>query len=284
MEVFFALAVAGGAIAYKMMKRGEKHARWKDVFEEAANKLGGRASTGTRFDSPELRATVDQISIDVKLKSAYKRTDKGVAVAEASLSGPCTSLRLYFGWDVGPVRRELEYIPEIPFPRAFGLRGRVSVRSDDADLANRFVQHAVNDLSDVRREAEAHGVEILVRGGTFRMAVHGIQRSSWMIERIVTAMTRLVRGVEHFAGGSLPPPSARPLAPVAPRGPDAAVPAPAEEDDGSFEEATCTLCTEARKARSGWVRCNRCGAAYHHRCWAQATGCLSEGCEETSLG
>jgi hypothetical protein len=246
------------------MMRGKVLTEWKMVFEEAASRLGGTV-TGSRHEAPSLEATVDAIAVEVTVQEATKAPDKGVAIARASTTSAADGIRLYFGWDVKNLRRELEVIPRIPFPNAFGLVGAVMVRADDAAFASHFVEYAANDLADVRREAEAHGLETLLGQGTFRIAVHGIQRSPWMIERIVTAASRLVRGIDYYAGRM-----ARP-----------STPAPSRDAQATFEDATCSLCAEPRKTGEAWVKCNRCRAPYHGKCWVQATGCLSVGCAET---
>jgi len=243
------------------------------VLSEAAARLGGRASPGTRFDRPQLRATVDGVSVTLSIKDAYRKSEKGTAVAEAPLADEARTLRLYFGWDVADIREEILQLSEIGVKSMRILGGKVIVRGDDAKLAAGFLEHAALDLAGIRREAKAHALEILARGGTFRIAVHGIQRSTWMIEHIVTATARLVRGLEFFAGV----PARELEGPPPPR-----VSTPPFRDDGArFEAASCALCTENRSAHEGWVRCNRCHAPYHERYWVQATGCLAEGCAET---
>lgn len=264
-----ALAVTG-VFAYRIINRGQRNEGWKHAVDEAAKKLGGRASLGGSGNAPELRATVDQILVNVRLDRIHRSRAQGVAIAEARVSDRAGKVRLYVGWDIGHTKNEIAHIPEIPVVQPFGVKGRITLRSDHPALARRFLRHALNDLTDVRREAAASALEIKLTGGTLRLAVHGIQQSSWMIERIVTATTRLVRGLDYFTG------SGEALE-------DAGLPAssPATPPTEAFEAADCEVCASARKAREQWVRCDRCDAAYHRRCWVQATGCLAGDCQET---
>lgn len=257
--VTLTLAAVAGVALYRNMKRGKRHGVWRTALEEAATKLGGRASPGTRFDTPQLRAAVDGIDVTVTVKQAHKSDAHGVAIAETPLAEATRNIRLYFGWDVGSIREEIEHFPEVE--GFIPLEGRTHLRSDHPEVARAFVSHAAKDFSDVRREANAHAVEVLIRGGTLRLAVHGVEQSSWMIERIVTATSRLTRGLEYFAGA---PENARHVVTSAP-------------DDNP----RCELCTERRQEGTPWIACARCGATYHQTCWVQATGCLVTGCEET---
>src|SRR5207248_8246125 len=143
------------------------------------------ASPGTIFDAPELRLSVGGIDVLLKLRG-IENPERGVAIVEAPLpSSPNAAsdmLRLYVGWDVSSVPRGLEHIPEIPFPRV-GLDGRLVVRASDAAIASRFVERATPGLLDIRREARARAMEVLCRGGTLQLAVHGIRDSASGLER-----------------------------------------------------------------------------------------------------
>jgi hypothetical protein len=300
MEPFAIAALAlGGYWVLRKNQRADRREAWTQVLAEAAERLGGRSSPGSAGDAPSLRATVDQITVTVTIQGHKKPDAEAVAIVEARMAEDFGDRRVYFGWATGPVRPELAHIPEIPFPHAFGLSGPVSVRSDDATLANDFVKHAVKDIADVRQEASASAIEILARGGSFRMAVHGLDRSAWLLERLVTATTRLVRGLEYFGGVrreavALDGPSVptRPAPPASSPVPDASTEggivraeaphSPARPTAKPMaREERCGLCQERPSGEARWVRCNRCGTPYHEICWIQATGCLESGCEET---
>lgn len=284
----FSIAAVGliGYGVYRYTKRGKAHEQWRAVLDEAAERLGAQASAGSRFDAPQLRATVAGVRVTVTVKEAYDSADKGVVVCEARLANGLEKVRLYFGWDIGKVKTEVEHIKPVNVPHAFGLTGQLNLRADDPDLGRDFFEHALNDVADVRREASAHGMEILVRGGTLRMAVHGIEQSAWLIERSVTATARLLRGVEYYCGASDSKPARGPNRPASQRTTGGNVERTMGPDDGTTEGAAhgtpeCTLCSEHRKPDQSWIRCARCESPYHRDCWVQATGCLAEGCAET---
>jgi hypothetical protein len=294
MEPFLFFLVAGGAAAYSFAAKGRAHARWKPVLDEAARRLGGRASTATMFDAPELRAEVNGLTVTLKLQNINKAPRRVVSISEASLPEGMSGVRLYFGWDVTRLSRDLEYISEIPFPKAFGLEGRVIVRADDAVVAHHFAERVAIDLVDTRREASAHAVEVLARGGTVRLAVHGLLESAAVVERLVRATARITRSVVESARAPAaaapktpPTPPARPPSPLPipepapPKSDSIAPPAPPPPVTPTVEAATCGLCGEARTGPGAWLRCTRCKTAYHPACWHQATGCVADGCTET---
>jgi hypothetical protein len=277
MEPFVFFLVAGGAAAYQLASKGRAHARWKPVFEDAARRLGGRASTATMFEAPELQADVEGTPVSLRLQNVHKNQRRTVAVAEASLPEGLSGVRLYFGWDVTRLSRDLEYIAEIPFPRAFGLAGRVHVRADDAAVAHRFAERASADLLSLRQESTAEAIEVLARGGSVRIAVHGLSDTAWVIERVVKVAARMAGHVNGAVSGR---PAPEPIAPRLPT-PPPKPPEPEKIEPETFEEARCALCSEKRVAKKGWVRCIRCSAPYHEACFLQATGCVADGCSET---
>jgi RING finger family protein len=276
-----AILVAGASYGYSLYQKGRAHARFKLSFEEIARKLGGRASPGTIFDAPELRLMFGDAEVLLRLRG-IEHPDRGVAIAEVPLSAGASSdmLRLYVGWDVSSVPRGLEHIPEIPFPRV-GLDGRLIVRTNDAAIASQFIERAVPDLSEVRREARARALEILCRGGSLQVAVHGIRDSAIMLERIVFAALRMRELVQAIRKNEAParhdPAPERPRSPPPPSAPEQASPPP----EPPAPAVACTLCAESKKKDEAWVACSRCRAPYHRRCWAQATGCIEKDCPET---
>lgn len=259
-EPFLLLLVVGGVGAYTLAGRSRAHGRFKPVLDEVARKLGGRASPATMFDSPELRAEIGGSTVTLRLQDIHKAATRGTAVAEAALAEGTPPLRLYFGWDIDVIRPELLYIPEVPVPRAFAVSGRVITRADDPSVAARFADEAVTHLADVRREAEARAIEVLVRGGSLRLAVHGIQASPFMVERIVLACAHLARAAARAAKPGAAPEEA-PSPRAAPLG-----------------DEPCGLCAERPKPGERWERCGKCRTPYHHDCVRSATGCLTPGC------
>ncbi len=266
MDPFSAIVLAGtGVFVYRALTKksgGGDSSHWRRAVEEAATKLDGKASFGAS-NAPELRATVDQVLVNLRLEQIDRAREDGVAIAESRVTGPAEKIRLYIGWDIGSVKNEVAHIPQLHVVQPFGVEGRIMLRSDHPEIAKRFLRHALNDLTDVRREAVASALELKLTGGTLRLAVHGIQQSSWMVERIIIATTRLVRGIVYFAeaGDDVEDLPSMPMEPA--------------------EAIECALCTSARKRDEAWVRCDRCDAAYHRRCWVQATGCLADDCHET---
>jgi hypothetical protein len=241
-----ALALGGGGWAYALMKRGKAHARWKLVLDEVARSLGGRASPGTMFDAPEFRAELDGTTVTLRLRDIHKSAEEGSAHAESKLPESAGMMRLYFGWDVPSAPTELVHVKDVP--PIGGVEGAVIAKAEDAALAASFMERALIDLIDVRREANAHGLEVIVRGGYLTLVLHGIQETPHMLERMVIVSTRLSKLVQP----------------------------------GASEQAIdrpCTLC-EA-KGGGAWVRCARCEAPYHRACFEQAGSCLVERCGET---
>jgi hypothetical protein len=273
-----AVLVAGASYGYSLYLKGRAHTRFKVAFEEVARKLGGRTSPGTIFDAPELRLTIGKSQVLLRLRG-IEHPDRGVAIVEVPLESSAISdhLRLYIGWDVASVPRGLEHIPEIPFPRV-GLEGRLVVRASDAPLATRFVERTVADLAEMKKDARARAIEVLIRGGSLQLAVHGVRDSSAMLERIVIASLRIqmLLGDAPEVEDARPKPRREPLkeasAPAADR---------IEAPEVNAPPVPCALCTDLKKPGEAWVRCGRCRAPYHHKCFLQATGCIEKDCHET---
>ena len=256
-----ALALAGFGF-YRYVKRGRVHRDWTEVLNDTAKRLNGQASLGSRFDSPQLRTSIDGISITISFKDAHRAQDKGTAIAEAQLDLATDDARLYFAWNVIEIRKELTYIPEVELPFTFGLPTPHVVRANHPKYAERFLRYIANDIVDVKREANAHGLEFLLRAGGLRMAVHGIERSPWAVERIATATARIARGVRFCLDT-----------------PDDQIPDLNSQNAPSTSKVECILCSSS--ISSDLLKCNRCNAEYHHTCWRQATGCIVEDCYET---
>ena len=252
-----------GAGVYRYMRRGKSHRDWAEVVTEAAQQLNGQASVGSRFDSPQLRTTIDGIKLTISLKDTHRSKEKSTIIAEAKIDAKAEHLRLYFGWNIGQLREELTYIPEVELPFNFGLPSPHMVRSNDKAFAQKLLRYSANDIVDVKREAEAHGIEFLLRAGGLRLAIHGIERSEWMIERLATATTRIVKGIHASADSN-----------------SSIVTAPIKAIERA-QKHNCRLCNQAIHENESLLRCNRCNAGYHDYCWQQATGCFVPDCFET---
>jgi hypothetical protein len=261
-----ALLVAGGAYGLSLYQKGRAHTRWASLLQRVASSLGGRVSTATLFDPPEMRATVGLHVIDVRLRDT-EHPGRGVVLAETRLPQGIEMLRLYVGWDVAMLPRGIEHVPEIPFPDAFGLSGRLTVKASDGGVAHRFSEQAAAILVELRDRSSSRAVEVMCRGGTLTLGVHFVQETPASIERILRAADELAQIVEGKA----------PTAPSPTATTEKVAPVPAAH----VSSATCALCTDRDKPGESWVKCNRCGSTYHHRCWLQATGCIASGCQET---
>jgi hypothetical protein len=275
------VAAAGGAVGWSMFKKSRAHTRWRAVLEEAAKKLDGRASPATMFDAPELRATVKDVLVTVKLQSIHDPKN-GVAIAEAKLPDAAERLRIYVGWDVKKVPPGLEHVPEVEYPRASGLDGKLLVRASDRSIADRFTDAAVIDLVDIRREALAKAIEVIARGGYIHVIAHGLSESAFMVERMVGVTANLVRLVASTLPGAAVADASR-VADAEKIADTGRVADASKVADASrvADETRCTLCVERRNAGEQWVQCARCRAPYHAACFTQATGCVAEGCSET---
>lgn len=250
-----AAALGGGGLTWSLVRRGRAHARWKAVLDQVAGELGGRASPGSMFDAPELRAEVDGITVTLKLRNIHKSAAKGSALAESKLPERAGSVRLFFGWDVAAAPPGLEHVPDVESLRTGRVEGAVIAKADDAAVAERFMERAMIDLIDVRREANAHALEVISRGGYLTLSLHGIQETAHMLERIVIVSARLAEMMGQIASGTL-----------------------LEAGESAAPEATssavCTVCEAAYSAGEHWVACARCAAPYHRACFEQATACL----------
>ena len=259
--VTFGILALAGASVYRYVKRGQQHRSWAHVLDEAASLLNGQASTGTRFDAPQLRTTINGTSVTITLDRPYGRQRKSTAIAEANVDETAKNIRLYFAWNITDIREELKYIPELDLPYNYGLPSPHFVRSSDSEFAHKLLKLAANDITGIRRESSAHGIEFLLRAGSLRLAVHGLERSEWVLERLATAAVRIANGINTAtkADGALQ------------------LPAQIKRSTGT----KCRLCGEAFFESDDILRCDRCNTAYHQTCWRQATGCIVENCYET---
>ncbi|MEE2904210.1 MAG: RING finger protein [Myxococcota bacterium] len=259
--VTFGILALAGASVYRYIKRGQQHKSWAHVLDEAAQMLHGQASTGTRFDAPQLRTTINGTSVTITLDRPYGKQRKSTAIAEAQVAETAKDIRLYFAWNITDIREELKYIPELDLPHNYGLPSPYFVRSSDSDFAHKLLKLAANDITGIRRESSAHGIEFLLRAGNLRLAVHGLERSEWVLERLATSAVRIVNGINTATKANLP------LKLTVPR----------KRASGT----KCRLCGEVFLESETVLRCDRCNTSYHQTCWRQATGCIVEDCYET---
>lgn len=273
-----ALGAAGSVAAY--VGRRRIHARWAARLSAVAGRVEGRASPASAFDDPELRATIDGTQVTLRLLDFAKGV-QGRVQTQAALPDTANLVRLYVGWDVETVPPELAHVPEVTGLGPQRVDGQLHVRAEDAALARRVIGDALLDLADVRREARARAVELVVRGGYVTSVFHGLEPTESLLERALLVTARLApridaasRGTQLPAGDPAPPAAtsdpAAPSASETPRDDDAAPP----------RSGPCGLCDESDD-KDGWVHCIRCGAPYHARCFAQATQCLEVGCGST---
>jgi hypothetical protein len=227
------------------------------MLDSVAGEIGGRASPGSMFDAPELRAEIDGVTVTLKLSNIHKSAERGSAQAEAKLPEVAGAARLYFGWDVPSAPMGLEHVKDVP--GTVRAEGRVIAKADDAALAARFMDRAMIDLTDVRREAQAHGLEVICRGGYLSLHLRGIQETPHLLERMVVVSARLAQLMGVIASGTALP----------------------SGETKKAIDAICSVCDEKYDGKP-WVRCARCGAPYHRVCFDQAGACLVSGCGETA--
>ncbi len=267
MDPFSLTALAiGSAIAYSAFGRGKRRTRWVEALELARRRLDARLSIA---QTPELRATVEGREVMLQVRDITKSDDSVLAISEAKLSSE--AVRLFVGWDVTRIRDDIFYIPEVPFPGVLRLEGRVNARADDPRVAERFLTLASSELVDLRKSASARAVELLARGGTLRVAVHGLGPSANAIERAVLSTASLAGSLELAASGVDLPPVVNVL--------EKKIVLEPIPDRTLAADPECTLCRGQRHPMGGFVRCRRCRSVYHARCWTQATGCIAEGCD-----
>ena len=238
--------LGGGSWIYSVVKRGNAHARWKPLLDEVARKLNGRASPGSMFDAPELRAELDGLTVTLRLKEIHKSTAQ--VLAESRLPESAGAVRLYFGWDVAQAPPDLAHVPRVDSREGIA-------KADDAALAARFFDRAMIDLIDVRREANARALEVIARGGYVTLVLYGIQETTHLLERMLIVSSRLAQTIGAVASGTaLPPPKTLDL--------------------------ICALCDQPHDTKP-WVQCARCEAPYHRACFEQAGSCLRPDCGST---
>lgn len=225
---------------------------WAKPIETAAASLKGRPAIAG--GDAELRAEAEGVTVTVKTRGS-------LLTAEAPLYPEAKEVRIYLASGIEKTPQDLTYLPEAALPPAFGLDPPVILRSDDPLRAAQLAEGSVLDLSGAQREASARAVEVLIRGGTLRLALHGAAEKAAAIERAVSAAARLVvrlGGNRQLAEASIKQlPASTPAIP------------------------TCTLCGGQQRPGVAWVKCRRCGSPHHKECWDSAHHCSKEGCGDT---
>jgi hypothetical protein len=185
----------GGGVALGYVRRGRRHRRWRDALREASTRLrGARASAGTRFDGPELRAELHGFTVRLRVTGA---SDQGVARASVALGEATPPSRLWIGWDVPEAPTDWAHVPEARVTTR--AEGTLRARSDDPAFAERAIEGAYLDLVDARREARAHGVTLAVRGGYLHLELRGITTSPHLLERAARAAARIAANLPQWA-------------------------------------------------------------------------------------
>lgn len=299
-----AAALGAGGVALRAVRKGRVRRRWSGVLADVAQRTGARGSIGSSSDAPELRTEIDGTTVTLKIIGIEKAPRDGRIVASASLPDNANTIRFYFGWDVLEIPRAVEHIADVPYPPVQRVEGDVKIRADDGAMASRFLREAIVDLIDVRREATAHALEVIVKGGYLELLVHGLDEHPAVLERTARACQRLAAIVDTISRGTTLPAGADATSSAEP-GDDAIDPerdaapsiatdrGPASETDATSSAAdatpssgaaaddlpatTCALCDAARRDDERWVRCASCAAPYHEACFAQATACLTCG-------
>ncbi|MCK6548140.1 hypothetical protein L6R52_19975 [Myxococcota bacterium] len=254
-----AVAVAGGAWAWALSRRAKAHGRWKLVLGEVATKLGGRASPGSMFDAPELRAELEGTTVTLKLQDVHLGP-KGVARADANIGGVDERLRMYVGWDAPATPEGLAHFPEVIAARGVIVEGKLDVRGSDAEVTRRFAELAAAELVELRALTGGRALEVIVRGGYLELRALGAEASAAMVEHLARSAARLVLMIRVAASKDALPAGKVPLA------------------LGAGARVTCELCTDYKRDGEAWIRCETCGAPYHFKCWAQSGACVVAGC------
>ena len=186
-----AALAAASAGAWYFARRKSRPSAWTELLEEVAERFGGRASVGGTFDSPELRAKIDELQLTLRLSAALKDARKVRAEADVALPGLPTT-RLYFGWNNDELPAIFEHI-EAYATGALRLEGHWQARSDEPERAQAFLRKAELPIFDLAREAEADAIEVDVRGGYLRLRVHGCRKTTGMLERVLRVTAELGR-------------------------------------------------------------------------------------------
>jgi hypothetical protein len=232
------LVLALGGAGFVALSRGSGTSKWKALLEEAAKRLGGRASP------PELRALVDGLTINTKIAAGER------AVASTKLEEGTERLRIFVGWDVPAIPEGLAHFPEITLPVAYTFAGAMTTRANEREIADRFLERAARELIELRASTHASTLAVTVRGGHLEIALTGIERTAEAIETLTRTTAALAKRL-RFEERSAP-----------------ALPA----------ERRCVACMDTGGDEAEWTACGKCGAWYHRACYAKGGGCIVPGC------
>lgn len=243
------VAVGGFLVARrKPAKQLTAGGDWRPALEAAAQTLGGRPALSG--GEAELRAEHQGLTVTVKLRG-------DVAVAECPLHPGAAAARIYLASGAAEPPTDIAHFPVVTLPPAYALDPPVVLRSDDSATALAFADRAPTELLALLR-SPPRAVEILVRGGSLRLTVRGLQSRAEAVEEVVKTTANLAsylggdRGASEASTRQLP---ARAAAPE-----------------------VCALCSGERRPGVDWVRCRRCGSLHHAECWNTAQHCAKPDC------
>lgn len=220
MDPLFWLAAGVIPVVWSMTQKARGEAAWRAAMEAATRALGAGEVSATA-DGPRLRATLDGASVALAVRDV-RAAARSIATADVVLPADAPTARLYVGWGVTAPPAELAHIPEVDTVARRGFVGRVYVRSDDAAVAERFVETQARALVELRRVGRARALEVLVRGGRLHLALHGPACTPDVVRALVAEAASLRRALGRAPrrrasdepGDTAPTPIAAATAPV----------------------------------------------------------------------
>ncbi|MBX2812170.1 MAG: hypothetical protein KTR25_10180 [Myxococcales bacterium] len=174
-------------------KRAREREAWYRACVEAQTRLP--PSSGSRINrgihGPVLRLANAGQELHVRAKIGQ------YAILESTLALPVdlaqASPRVWIGWDVwGKAPSNWGHVPRLSVISE-GLRGRFLTYGDDLLATQHLIDRAFFDLTDVRRESQAHGVTLAIRSGYMQLTLYRCSVSSYGIERLVRASTLILQ-------------------------------------------------------------------------------------------
>ncbi len=192
--------LGAGAYSYNLFQRAKAHKLWKSLLEDYTQGHPGRVSMGSIFDGPEVRIDQQASTVTIKLQQVHRRAQTARASTEGSLSE--VAARIYLGWDTSEVPAEMSHLSLVEYAGLERAEGEVLLRGDDSAATIRFFDAALIDLLDLRREAQAHGLEVIIRGGYLRLVVYGLSPSDYLIERLAKVHENLLKIAQESVKGT----------------------------------------------------------------------------------
>jgi hypothetical protein len=199
--VLGAAVLGAGGLAVRLFTRSRAHHQWAGLLAEVAQTIEGRASPASRFDDPELRAEVDGVTVTLRLVDIHKGAG-GRVEAQARLLDPDETARVYLGWDVLAAPADLAHVPEVPYPNTLRVQGTLTARADQPVVVNRLLEAALLELTDVRREANARQLEVVVRGGYLTLLLHGLEPTAHLLVRALRTTASLAHHLDRAMRGT----------------------------------------------------------------------------------